>query len=927
MPFGLNIGTQTNNQTSQSKFGLNAGTQTATAVPTNPQSPVVKTLSPSIGGGALNIIPGQPNTVANTGHTTYGGEKSQAGKQRDDIVPVGLGGANSSPANIRMESNKMFGLGKGTDTDPIELKNINDYKSGKIGLAEARANVLQAKQQQMGLSPTKAQMNPYSVTNLAGGVKDTLANAFSSVQKAIKNGFSPGVQSGKMDPQLALRLSERGAVDIQGKPILGTQGAQQAVTDKKNNLNPATHLPQGSVIPPGPTTLREALPKNEPLKFSLNPKEQQISPNAKSDLTLQSAIANAQQYEEIKNKLAQERPGDFSPFAAPLTASTLFLGPEFIDAPLATSVKTGIFTGLQAVENKLNLHLSNLVPDSAGENSKQVADILQMLGNGLVSHGIYEKAPDIADTFTKNTITQYNLPKTVYIPAETVRDIFQTGKLATPEEMRQFGEITGGNREMIHHAIENGLDVAIPAQKVVSITDRPYWAAIKDTLGLKPTAPVVNTWNIGEVAQAPKGLIGNKNLDTYILPSDSQKFAQVIKDYPQVLDNLPAPEKQSLLSSPQTILNLPAPNGKTPIQGEGFTMADKADKGQLAISKALNGFREAVSSFNSKPTSTKLQNVLDTRETLKNILDASQLGNSQQPAGVFGKLAKQVDVASETSPRAALAKGTQTATIESIPALEPQGVFGKLAQNSGAIAPQTTQSIETPKPVEPQQGLFSRVLEGQNQPQVEKPSETPANISQERAPNPLKPSQTLSNPLAEQPKSETGSTPSGIGKSIEAKAIEAKLTKGFSEVAGYDSHTFKEQSEKAAAVIDSGIDRVTRIVKGEEQLPEGLRGAPFIAGVEEYLKKNPNVDLQYALANSPLTSGVSQSASDLSLSRMREQDSATMKLQEIKKLLEEKAKAEKISKSKTKKELKTATEIKLSNEEASWDKFLEEIKC
>ncbi len=85
--------------TPPAKGGLGFGLQPTPSTPT-PHYNVIH-FPEGAGGGAYNHIPGQPNTLVNTGHTTYGDVPQTPGMQRDDIFPVGLGGANSEKAIIK----------------------------------------------------------------------------------------------------------------------------------------------------------------------------------------------------------------------------------------------------------------------------------------------------------------------------------------------------------------------------------------------------------------------------------------------------------------------------------------------------------------------------------------------------------------------------------------------------------------------------------------------------------------------------------------------------------------------------------------------------------------------------------------------------------------------------------------------------------
>ena len=174
-----------------------------------------------------------------------------------------------------------------------------------------------------------------------------------------------------------------------------------------------------------------------------------------------------------------------------------------------------------------------------------------------------------------------------------------------------------------------------------------------------------------------------------------------------------------------------------------------------------------------------------------------------------------------------------------------------------------------------------------------------------------------------------GNKISGIAKSINAKAIEQGLVeKGFDNLSQFEGTTFKEQAEKVANLM-TDLEKSRAIVRGEQSLPSDIRSAALISAMEDLAKRTKNVSLMYDLANSPLATKISESASELSITRMREKDSATMKLQEIKKARE--IRAEKQTPKETRKVAKTnkaeTEKVNLSPDELKWEKFLSEITC
>lgn len=184
---------------------------------------------------------------------------------------------------------------------------------------------------------------------------------------------------------------------------------------------------------------------------------------------------------------------------------------------------------------------------------------------------------------------------------------------------------------------------------------------------------------------------------------------------------------------------------------------------------------------------------------------------------------------------------------------------------------------------------------------------------------------------ANETKAESPKTTSKIAQSINQKAVDAKLTEGFSNVAGYDKINLADQAKRATDLINNNLDEARSIIRGEKPLPEGLKGTALITAMEEQIKANPNADLAYELANSPLITGTSEAAQELRLAAEREPDSAAAKLAEMKKALVEKAGGDKVvakKKASIFDELKKeTTKVNLTKDELSWEKFINEITC
>ena len=171
-------------------------------------------------------------------------------------------------------------------------------------------------------------------------------------------------------------------------------------------------------------------------------------------------------------------------------------------------------------------------------------------------------------------------------------------------------------------------------------------------------------------------------------------------------------------------------------------------------------------------------------------------------------------------------------------------------------------------------------------------------------------------------------TPSKIAQSIERKAIKQGLTKSFADVAGYDKITIEEQSQKASELI-SDLETARKVIRGEQPLPNGLRGTALITAAEEYIKKTGDKQLAFELANSPLVSETSAAAQELRLAAEREPDSLAQKLTALRKAKEEavKKRTGKKASEAVKSEVKKIKEKIKKVDKYDWDAFVSSIEC
>jgi len=173
---------------------------------------------------------------------------------------------------------------------------------------------------------------------------------------------------------------------------------------------------------------------------------------------------------------------------------------------------------------------------------------------------------------------------------------------------------------------------------------------------------------------------------------------------------------------------------------------------------------------------------------------------------------------------------------------------------------------------------------------------------------------------------------SKVAKSIKAKAEEKGIEAQFKGLAEYSPVVIKEQVKLIEKLMEENIDKAKRMATGKEVLDKDIKGAMLIKMMEDYAMENKDGELILELANSPLVSATSEAGQTLRLIRERFQDSATMKINEVKKIRENVAKKKRRGKTKqeTKKNMKNSLEAKIDSSKTSkysWEQLIEDMIC
>ena len=164
--------------------------------------------------------------------------------------------------------------------------------------------------------------------------------------------------------------------------------------------------------------------------------------------------------------------------------------------------------------------VAELLPEDTAQITKEVIDTLDFIGKGLVAKGIFQRTPKLAEKFTKKIITEHKLPRKLYIDPAELKAELQRGNILSGEEM-EIVKALGLKGSEYRTAVERGLHIEIPAERITVIRDRPWFAKVKKLLKIEPTLRKIVTkegevkYSFGEakVLEKPKPVAPRKAKD------------------------------------------------------------------------------------------------------------------------------------------------------------------------------------------------------------------------------------------------------------------------------------------------------------------------------------------------------------------------------------------------------------------------------
>lgn len=166
------------------------------------------------------------------------------------------------------------------------------------------------------------------------------------------------------------------------------------------------------------------------------------------------------------------------------TGVILNLG-KFVAVSTAFDVAFNKITGKQSI--------SDLLPNDTPAVAKMSVDALEFLGKAYLTHGLNKFGSNVLDTLTKSTVEKYNLPQTFQFSPREVQDVVIGKNTGYAKDILSKAGLTS---EEWKAASKQGIQVSVPSEKVVEMTDKPYWAKIKSLFGIPPSEVQRITTNI-----------------------------------------------------------------------------------------------------------------------------------------------------------------------------------------------------------------------------------------------------------------------------------------------------------------------------------------------------------------------------------------------------------------------------------------------
>ncbi|MDP2218534.1 MAG: hypothetical protein Q8J68_14750 [Methanolobus sp.] len=191
--------------------------------------------------------------------------------------------------------------------------------------------------------------------------------------------------------------------------------------------------------------------------------------------------------------------------------------------PLATAMGIGVFMTLAEAENYVfskkgkyqafaGKGLDSLLPEQTSDTIKDIfwiGDIAwkAVAAAGLTSYGKIS-GKKFAERYMRDITEKWNMPRNVYISPEKIREFHGLGRkdVISAAEDAILKDLNVPRQDYID-GLKYGWDIEIPAEKIVTIADKPWVVALKDFFKASPYHETIITKEGVVVQRHISGLI------------------------------------------------------------------------------------------------------------------------------------------------------------------------------------------------------------------------------------------------------------------------------------------------------------------------------------------------------------------------------------------------------------------------------------
>lgn len=132
-----------------------------------------------------------------------------------------------------------------------------------------------------------------------------------------------------------------------------------------------------------------------------------------------------------------------------------------------------------------NRGVSDLLPEDISEVTREVVDSLDIIAKMVAARGVFKASPKLGTKIARKIMVENRLPRDLYVSGKDLKAELQRGNILPAEQMEfvKSLELKGAEYKA---ALKKGLHIKVPAEKVITITDRPWYAKFKKLFRISP---------------------------------------------------------------------------------------------------------------------------------------------------------------------------------------------------------------------------------------------------------------------------------------------------------------------------------------------------------------------------------------------------------------------------------------------------------